>query len=358
MLCGLLALLGRDQLRGDLLLEDGGQHLAHLVVLRPELLAVDDPADQVLDQGLRHPGVHRVVRHLVTHAVGAPAQGQLGEVARAEHDSPALVGDPEEVVGAQPGLDVLEGHVVDLLAGGERVAEVGEQLLRGGPDVDLLEGDAERLAQPGRVALGGLAGREARQREREDVAARSVHPVHRLGRDDQRVRRVEAAGDADDDLRLPDRAEALLEAGDLDVVGLVAVQRQAGRVVGDEREPVDLAAQPDVARGRVERELDLVEVAGLHSCLVAVVVEGALPQALLADPVEVDVHDGAPRSVGEALALAEQVAALVDHRLAVPGQVGARLPLAAGGVEVGRQVAEARGADQQPTVLGAADGDR
>ena len=89
-----------------------------------------------------------------------------------------------------------------------------------------------------------------------------------------------------------------------------------------------------------------------------VVVEGALPDPVLADPVEVDVDDRAPRAVGEALALPQQVAALVDHRLAVPRQVGGRLALAGGGEDVRRDAARARRAHQQAAVLGAGDGDR
>ena len=80
--------------------------------------------------------------------------------------------------------------------------------------------------------------------------------------------------------------------------------------------------------GGVERELDLGELRLPIAGVAPVVVEGALAHPLLADPVEVDVDDRAPRAVGEALGLGEQVAALVDHRLAVPGQVGGRLALA------------------------------
>ena len=159
-------------------------------------------------------------------------------------------------------------------------------------------------------------------------------------------------------LRLPDRVQPLLEPGHLDVVGLVAVQRQPRGVVGDEREPVDLAAQPDVAGGRVELELDDAELPDALVVGAAVVVEGALAQPLLADPVEVDVGDAAPRPLGEPLGLRQQVAALVDQRLAVPRQVGGRLALPRGGVEVRRVAARARRRDQQPSVLGAGDGDR
>ncbi len=86
-----------------------------------------------------------------------------------------------------------------------------------------------------------------------------AEPVHRLGRDDERVRAVEAAADADDDLRRADGLEPLLQPRDLDVVGLVAVEGEPRLVVGDEGEAVDLAQQADVVGRRVELELDGAE---------------------------------------------------------------------------------------------------
>ena len=75
--------------------------------------------------------------HLVADAVGAPAQRQLREVAGADHDALVLVGEAEQIVGAQARLHVLEGDVVDRLAAGERVADVGQHLAGGRADVDL-----------------------------------------------------------------------------------------------------------------------------------------------------------------------------------------------------------------------------
>ena len=88
-----------------------------------------------------------------------------------------------------------------------------------------------------------------------------------------------------------------------------------------------------------------------------VVVEGALPLALLTQQVEVDVGDGGARPLGEALALGEQRAVLVDHRHAVPRQVGGALALSRSGIEVGGEAARRRAAGQQVAVLGARDGD-
>ena len=86
--------VGRDQLGADLGLEHGAQRLAHL---RRVLLRIDRPADQELDQRLRHRGVDGIVRHLVADAVGGPAERELAEVAGAHHDRAMLVGEPEQV---------------------------------------------------------------------------------------------------------------------------------------------------------------------------------------------------------------------------------------------------------------------
>ena len=92
--------------------------------------------------------------------------------------------------------------------------------------------------------------------------------------------------------------------------------------------------------------------------MAAVVVEGAHPQPLGAQQFGVDVGDTAPLTLGEALGFGQQHAVFVDHRLAVPGQVGGRLALARGGIHVGGQAARRRRAGQQFAVLGAAHGDR
>ncbi len=167
-------------------------------------------------------------------------------------------------------------------------------------------------------------------------------------------------------LGCPMAVQPLLEPGDLDVVGLVAVESQPLRVVGDEREAVHLAAQPDVAGGWSQLEGDRAEA---RPCLgrgtgepgletPPVVVERPLPEALLPNPVEVDVGHAATRTIGEPLGLVEQLAALVEHRLAVPGQVGRRLALAGGGEGVGSRAAGAGAADEEATVLGAGHRDR
>ena len=145
--------------------------------------------------------------------------------------------------------------------------EVGQHLARGRPDVELLPGDAERLHEVDGVGLRARARREPGHREPADVRARQAEPVARLGGDDEGVGGVEAAGDADDDRRHPGRvatadgAHPLLQPRDLDVVRLVAVEGEAGLVVGDEGEAVDGPAQPEVARREPETERHDAEAA-------------------------------------------------------------------------------------------------
>ena len=107
----------------------------------------------MLDQRLRHAGIDVVVRHLVADAIGAPAQRQFRQIAGADDDAVVVVGQPEQVVGAQAGLHVLEGDVVDRFAVGVGMADVGQHLLRRGADVEFRRGRAQRLHQRQALAL-------------------------------------------------------------------------------------------------------------------------------------------------------------------------------------------------------------
>ena len=225
-------------------------------------------------------------------------------------------------------------------------------------DVDRLERDPEGLRQALRVGLRALARREAGQREGEDVRARAAGAVHRAGGHDQRVGGVESARDPDDDLGVADRPQPLQEAGDLDVVGLEAVLLEAGGVGRHEREALDVAPEPEVAGRRVEGELDGAERRRGRPCVVApVVVERPHPQALGAQQAQVDVGDGVALAGREPLGLGQQRAVLVDAGLAVPRDLGGRLPVAGRGVDVGRRAACRGRPGQELAVVGAPDRD-
>ena len=168
--------------------------------------------------------------HLIADAVGAPAKPKLGEIAGAEHDAPMMVGEAEEVVGAEACLHVLEGNVVDRFASRKGMFEVGEHLLRRRTDVELVGADPHRLHEGDGVPLRLLAGGKSRHGVGEDVLPVDAEAVERPCSHDQRLGGIEPAGNPDHELADARRLQPLHEAGDLDVVGFVAVEREARRI--------------------------------------------------------------------------------------------------------------------------------
>ncbi len=237
------------------------------------------------------------------------------------------------------------------------MVEVLQHLPGGGADVQLRRGDAERLHQPPRVSLGGRAGAEAGHGEAEDVGPRQLQQIHGAGGDDQCMGGVQAAGHPDHDLVGGDGTQPLGQAVDLDVVRLVAVLGEPIRIRRDEREALHRTQQTEIFFGRREGEGN-APVARVGRGHPAVVLERALPGPLLAEKVEVDVGDGELRILLEAGALAELPAVLEDARLPVPGQVGGRLALPGGGVEVRREAPHRLRSAEDAAGVGAADGDR
>ena len=76
------------------------------------------------------------------------------------------------------------------------------------------------------LAFRCFARGETRHRISKNVAARLAEPIHRFGRDNQRVRRVETARNADDGASRSSLPESLLKRAHLNVIGLVAILRQ------------------------------------------------------------------------------------------------------------------------------------
>src|SRR5690606_38996075 len=114
---------------------------------------------------------------------------------------------------------------------------------------------------------------------------------------------------------------------------------------------VDLASEQQRSRpARILREPLGVQA--------TVVVEGVHAATLGDDPVQIDVRDRGTRTLREPLALAEQITALVEEGLAVPGQIGGGLPLPRSGVDVGDLAAGGGGAGHELALLGPADRDR
>ena len=150
--------------------------------------------------------------------------------------------------------------------------------------------DAERLHQPRGVGLGAVAGGEARHGEGEDVGARQAEPVHRLGRDDQRMGGIEPARHADDDCFDAGGLQPLLRPGDLDVVGLVAVLRRAVPVVDGTNGNRSIGP----LEAHVSRQAARAGTISARSCSAQPCgrVEGSGRQPLLAKEIEIDIRYG------------------------------------------------------------------
>ena len=207
-------------------------------LLAHQLAALDLPADQVLDERLGDRGVDVVVGHLVAHAVGTPAQGQLGQIAGAEDDRVVEVGQAEQVAGPLAGLHVLERHVVDRLALGERVAQVLEHLQAGGADVDLLGRHAQRLHQ-----LPGVAPWSCRWWRSRASCRRGCSPAAGSSRSIVRQATIRACVESSPPetpitiFLMPLAPQPLLQPGHLDVVRLEAALVPFARIVRHVREP-------------------------------------------------------------------------------------------------------------------------
>ncbi|SOZ01697.1 conserved protein of unknown function [Cupriavidus taiwanensis] len=337
LLLGAVVAVAGDQLGTDVGVEHRQQHVR---TARADLPGLGDPAHQVRDQRLRHARVDVVVRHVVAHAIRAPAQRQLAQVAGADHDGMVVVGQPEQVVGALARLHVLEGHVVDLFAGGIRVAQVLQHRQARWPDIDLGGGAADHLHQLARLLQRAAAGGKAGHGVRQDIGARQAQPVHRLGADQQRVGGIEPARDADHHLADLARRQPLHQGLHLDVVDLHAAFVALARIGRHVREARHVALQRQrLFQRQVEREAHDAELVHLGLVPPHRVAEGHLVHALAREPLDVDIGEQQVRGVGKALGLGQQLAVLADQRLAVPGQVGGRLALAGRGVQVGRQAA-------------------
>ena len=100
-----------------------------MACLFAELVRLSYPADEKLHQRLGNAGVDTVVGHVVAHPVGAPAQRELAEIARSQHQRLVKVGEPEKMAGALSRLNILEGYVVDRFSFRVGMIDIAQHLL-------------------------------------------------------------------------------------------------------------------------------------------------------------------------------------------------------------------------------------
>ena len=202
-----------------------------------------------------------------------------------------MVGQTEQIVGAQTRLHVLEGDVVDRLSFCIGMADVLEHLFGRRADVDFLARDAQRLHQVPGVGLCAFGRGEARHGEGQNVLSRQRQAVEGAAGHQQRLGRVQPAGDANDDPLAVRRLHAPHQALDLNVEGLVAVLIQPGRVVGHEGEAVQRADQVGGFGGLCREESDVVKLIR-RQLATGAVRESTGAQPLQTDPLHIHVGDG------------------------------------------------------------------
>ena len=205
------------------------------------------------------------------------------------------------------------------------MADVLEHLHAARADVDFVGRAAERLHQAARLIERARAGGEARHRDGENVLARSAETIHRARAYEQRVRRIDSAGDADHDALEAGRADARREALHLDVedFGASLVARRGIR--GHVREALVAPLRAASCRAAATRRkcnppkaphAIVLELSGLA--------ERVLAHPLLRQPFEIDFRADHLRLILEALGLGDDVAVLGDQRVPVPREVGGR----------------------------------
>src|SRR6266436_6731300 len=103
------------------------------------------------------------------------------------------------MAGALTRLHIFESDVVNLTAVTVRMANLLEHQARAWPDVELMRLAADRLHQMLGLLQRARARRKAGHRVCEHVFARIAEAVHRLHAHQQRLRRIDTPGNADND---------------------------------------------------------------------------------------------------------------------------------------------------------------
>ncbi len=160
--------------------------------------------------------------------------------------------------------------------------------------------------------------RESRHRVSQNTAARQPQQIERLRANNQRLRRIQPAGNANDHLSESGRAQPLRQTGDLNVIGLVTILLQPRDIRRHERKPLDPPPQPQIVRGGSIRNPIVRQVRGDPA---PVGVERTHPQPFLPQQIEVDIGDRRLRLAGKAFGLRQHDAILEHRGLAIPGQI-------------------------------------
>ena len=291
---GQLARLGGDQLGGDRriedILHDRGDFAAELCAR---------VADEMPDQRFGHRGAHVVHAHLVA-VVGAPAQRQLAQIARAQREAADLVGDIHDDLRAFARLRIFVGDVVHFGV----LPDIFEVLLDGLDDGDGSGRAPDQRHQPERVLQRAAARAHAGHGDADQPLHRIARAAERIGGGEQGERRIEAAAHAEHGAPGVHPLHAGQQGGGLNQQDFLRA-RVPLRTGGHEGQGRDGAQQALVGmRGQLKAD----GAQGLRR----VFGKGAALAALEAQTLHVHIRDGEGALAGEALVFGEQAAVFVD----------------------------------------------
>ena len=341
LLADVALLVGGDQLRADGRVDNVEQRRLRALVD----LVVGDPFHEIFHQCLGDAAVHAIHRHVVA-VVGRPAERQLREVARTDHEPVRLVRHVHQDLGPLAGLAVLVGDVVVVRV----MLDILEMLEAGLFDGDLAQRGAQRADQADGVVVGAACRAEAGHRDADDPLARDLERVEGHGRHQKRQRRVEPARDAHDGRLGMGMDQALGQARHLDLEDLLASlgERVARRGEGVRVDPA----------GQLERPVGQVELDGrpvVHAIVRAALHETGVHPPVVLQVLQVDLADDQLLAHRETRRFAEDDAVLGDDAVAGEDQVGARFAEARRGVDVAGDASARLLGDERPQVMVLAD---
>ena len=162
LLRNITQLVGRGKLGRDRRINHIYQH----IVLGSKGGLLGQIAHQILNQRLRHTGIHAIHRHVVA-IIGGPSECQLREVASAYYQSVILVGQVHEYLRALTSLRIFVGGIVD----GSVVVDIMEVLSDGSSNGYLQLLDAQRLHKRSCIIVGAVGSAKAWHRDTDNTLA-------------------------------------------------------------------------------------------------------------------------------------------------------------------------------------------